>query len=73
MPINNDDLNKLLKTATKMAPKSKIQYTDMERLHKVASGELIGRQVGKTFLRCHELCGLVGCNIVTDGKFISWN
>ena len=36
--------------------------TDIDRLHKVAGGELYGRQVGKTYLKCHEICGLVGCN-----------
>lgn len=33
--------------------------TDIERLHKVISGELTGRGCGKTFARCHELAGQV--------------
>lgn len=33
--------------------------TDIDRLHKVALGEVKGRGCGKTFLKCHELAGLV--------------
>jgi len=33
--------------------------TDIEHLHKVASGELVGRNIGKTYLKCHEVCGLI--------------
>ena len=33
--------------------------TDIDRLHKVISGEIYGRGCGKTFARCHELAGII--------------
>lgn len=33
--------------------------TDIDRLHKVVTGELTGRGCGKTFASCHELFGVL--------------
>lgn len=33
--------------------------TDLDRLHKVVNGELVGRQCGKTFAKCCELIGAI--------------
>lgn len=33
--------------------------TDLERLHKVVSGERTSRGCGKTFARCHEIAGAI--------------
>jgi len=31
--------------------------TDIDHLHKVISGQIYGRQCGKTYARCHQLAG----------------
>jgi len=33
--------------------------TDLDRLHAVLEGKLVGRGVGKTYARCHVLAGLI--------------
>lgn len=37
------------------------QYTDLDRLHRVASSDLeaLERGAGRTFLECHELAGVM--------------
>lgn len=40
--------------------------TDFERLHKVVTGELIGRGCGKTFASCHELLNTLFLDNVKD-------
>ena len=36
-----------------------VSQTDLDRLHKVALGEINERGCGKTYLACHELCSVV--------------
>lgn len=33
--------------------------TDIDRLHNVVDGNKLGRGVGKTFAKCHEIAGLI--------------